>query len=112
MIVNSSMMISLYFIYQWILDSNEDPENVVPIELWDYVHLFILLFNRAIVIATKYGTFSDQRFEILRKVKLGLKFLNDKLLLFMILKNEPEFIERSLIRSFKHFEIEDKKFTI
>ena len=30
----------------------------------------------------------------------------------MLFKNEPEFIERSLLRSFQHFEIEEKKFTI
>ena len=77
LIVNFSMVVSLYFIFQWILVYNEDPENVVPIELWDYVHIFTLMINRAIVIAIKYGTFSDRRFEILRKIKLGLKFLNE-----------------------------------
>ena len=81
-------------------------------KLWDYVHLFTLLLNRAIVIGIKYGTFSDQRFEILRKIKLGIDFLNKKLLMFMIFCNEPEYIEINLLRSFRFFEIEEKKFNI
>ena len=43
--------------------------------MWNYCHVFTLILSRAIVIGVKYGDYSDETFQILRKIKLSDEML-------------------------------------
>ena len=61
--------------YQWHMATTEDPKIVVPNNMWNYCHVFTLILSRAIVIGVKYGDYSDETFQILRKIKLSDEML-------------------------------------
>ena len=83
MMVNVPFTISLFFVYRWIMAAKDDPK-IDSINFWDYFHLINILLNRTIVIGIKYGTFSNEYFEIIRKTKLDVSFIDDRLLRLMI----------------------------
>ena len=56
--------------YVWTQDSKKDPLNTVPPNPWDYIHIFTLVLARAVVIGVKYGSYSDESFQILRKLRI------------------------------------------
>ena len=82
-------VISLYFMYKWEKAANEDPFNVVGINYWDYCHLITIILSRCINVGVKYGFYSDEHFQILRKIDLRKLFILEKLIIPMILNTNP-----------------------
>ena len=78
-VMQTAFFVSLYYIYLW-----QNDENVSPINLWDYCHIITLILCRAIVVGVKYGSYSDESFEILRKIRLPFSLLKDALVFTMI----------------------------
>ena len=101
--MQTPFLVSLYFIYMWNEAVKEDPDNVVPLNLWDFCHIITLILCRAIVVGVKYGSYSDESFEILRKIRLPLTLLSDALVFSMINKKDPFYIEEQIKRSLKTF---------
>ena len=105
--------ISFYCLYRWNDEANDDlKDEINPPVIWDYAHIAVLILARAFVVGVKYGTFSDQYFQIFRAIKLPVEMLRNGLIFFMINMGNTKTIEEELLNSFKYFEIEEDEFMI
>ena len=84
----------MYFYYQWWVECHDPDKDIKCFNLLDQTPFIFVLYCRLFVIAYKYGKYSNEHMDILRKVYLPME-LTDYLL--AINKSNDDKIESHLI---------------
>ena len=71
-----------------------------------------MILSRILIIGTKYGMYSEEHFDVLRKVKLSLDFLANQLVFFQANNPKSDFHLINLDEILEAMEIDEKVFNI
>ena len=100
-IITFSVLVYI-FVYYFYTD---EPEQI---NFYDYFDFFFQIFARVVVIASKYGMFSEQTYTILQYSRLTLPQLDALLLGTVIIDRDPENIERRVDEALLQLDLDDR----
>ena len=71
-----------------------------------------MMFSRILIISIKYGTYSIEHFDVLRKVRLDIEFLASQLVFTQANNAEADFHEENIDEIIESMEIDEHVFKL